>query len=122
VLHKPYRIFGYKGKQVRDNIHSKDLINAFYEFFQSPRIGEVYNMGGSRFANVSMLEAIQLIGEISSEWLQYSMIDQNRTGDHIWYVSDVRRFQNHFPNWKYEYDIRRTLSEMIEAVRINAEL
>jgi CDP-paratose 2-epimerase len=122
VHHQPYRILGYKGKQVRDNIHSKDLISAFWEFFQAPRGGEVYNMGGSRFANVSMLEAIQLIGEISSEWLQYTLVDQNRKGDHIWYVSDVRKFQSHYPNWKYEYDIRRTLSEMIEATRINAVL
>jgi CDP-paratose 2-epimerase len=122
VLHQPYRIFGYKGKQVRDNIHSKDLINVFWEFFQAPRIGEVYNMGGSRFANISMLEAIQLIGEISDEWLQYTLVDQNRIGDHIWYVSDVRKFQEHYPHWQYEYDIRRTLTEMIDATRINATL
>lgn len=115
VHHKPYRIFGYKGKQVRDNIHSKDLINAFWEYFQAPRSGEVYNMGGSRFANISMLEAIHLIEEISGNKLQYTVLDDARSGDHIWYVSDVRKFQQHYPNWKYEYDMRRTLTEMIAA-------
>jgi CDP-paratose 2-epimerase len=115
VHQKPYRIFGYKGKQVRDNIHSKDLINAFWHFYQNPRIGEVYNMGGSRFANISMLEAIDLIQDISGKALQYTVLEENRAGDHIWYVSDVRKFQAHYPTWTYEYDMRRTLTEMISA-------
>ena len=115
VNNKSYKIFGYKGKQVRDNIHSKDLINAFWEFFQAPTSGEVYNMGGSRFANISMLEAIGLIKEISGHNLQYSLLDEARSGDHIWYVSDVRKFQQHYPNWKFEYDMRRTITEMILA-------
>jgi len=115
VNHKHYNIFGYKGKQVRDNIHSKDLINAFWEFYKAPRPGEVYNMGGSRFANISMLEAITMIEEISGEKLSYTVTDQNRSGDHIWYVSDVRKFQQHYPAWKYEYDMRKTITEMIQA-------
>lgn len=115
VNKKPYTIFGYKGKQVRDNIHSKDLINAFWQFYQNPRPGEVYNMGGSRHANISMLEAINMIKELSGHELQYTVSDQNRIGDHIWYVSDVRKFQEHYPTWKYEYDMKSTLIEMIAA-------
>jgi CDP-paratose 2-epimerase len=115
VNEKPYRIFGYKGKQVRDNIHSKDLINAFWEFFQAPREGEVYNMGGSRFANISMLEAIKMIEEISGHSLNYTLLDEARSGDHMWYVSDVRKFQRHYPDWKLEYDMKKTITEMIQA-------
>jgi len=115
IHHKQYRIFGYKGKQVRDNIHSKDLINAFWEFFNAPKQGEVYNMGGSRFANISMLEAIHMIEELSGNKLEYSLLNEARSGDHIWYISDVRKFQRHYPNWKYEYDMRKTIHEMITA-------
>lgn len=115
VNNKPYRVFGYKGKQVRDNIHSKDLISCFWEFFKAPRQGEVYNMGGSRFANISMLEAITMIEEISGQKLNYTILDEARSGDHIWYVSDVRKFQQHYPNWNFEYDMRRTITEMIQA-------
>ncbi len=121
VNDKPYRIFGYKGKQVRDNIHSKDLINAFWEFFQAPRQGEVYNMGGSRFANISMLEAIWMIEEISGHKLNYTILDEARSGDHIWYVSDVRKFQNDYPNWHFEYDMRKTITEMI-GVALNRQM
>jgi len=118
VDHKPYTIFGYKGKQVRDNIHSKDLINAFWEFNQMPGHGEIYNIGGSRHANVSMIEAIHLIEEISGERLNYTLTDNARSGDHIWYVSDVSKFRAHYPNWEFTYDIRKTLAEMIEAAKI----
>ena len=115
VNNKPYRIFGYKGKQVRDNIHSLDLINAFWEFFQAPKQGEVYNIGGSRFANISMIEAIGMIEEISGYKLDYTLLNEARSGDHIWYVSDVRKFQQHYPNWKFQYDMKRTITEMIQA-------
>lgn len=115
VHRKPYKIFGYKGKQVRDNIHSKDLINAFWEFFKSPRHGEVYNMGGSRFANISMIEAIKKIEELSGNKLEYTVLNEARSGDHIWYVSDVRKFQQHYPAWKYEYDMDKTIKEMVNA-------
>lgn len=118
VNNKPYSIFGYKGKQVRDNIHSKDLINAFWEFHQNPKKGEVYNIGGSRYANVSMIEAINLIKDISGQELNYTLLNDNRIGDHIWYVSDVRKFQKDYPNFKFEYDIRKTLSEMIAVAKI----
>ncbi len=114
---KPYTIFGYKGKQVRDNIHSHDLVSAFWSFYKNPRAGAVYNMGGSRHSNCSMLEAIQITEEISGRKLQYSLSDQARSGDHIWWVSDVRKFQSDYPEWKYQYDLKRILKEMVEAAR-----
>jgi CDP-paratose 2-epimerase len=117
VTGKPYRVFGYKGKQVRDNIHSHDLVQAFWEFFQAPRSGEVYNIGGSRHSNCSMLEAIGLCEEISDRKLDWSYVEDNRIGDHIWYVSDVRKFQSHFPNWKFRYDLRGILQEIHAACR-----
>lgn len=118
VTSRPYTIFGYQGKQVRDNIHSVDLINAFWAFFQQPRSGEVYNIGGSRFANVSMLEAIAKIKKLAGYELKYSVSPENRIGDHIWYVSDVSKFKNQYPNWELTYDIDTTLKEMIAATEV----
>ena len=112
---KEYKIFGYKGKQVRDNIHSKDLIRAFYEFFNEPRYGEVYNIGGGRFSNVSMLEAVEKIYTISNKKLKYTIVNEARSGDHIWYISDTRKFQTHYPKWNFEYDIDKILLEIITA-------
>lgn len=112
---KPYTIFGYKGKQVRDNIHSADLIRAFWHFYQNPRMGEVYNIGGSRNANISMLEAINKIEELTGKRISYSQSNQARSGDHIWYISDIRKFRSHYPDFEYEYDMDRILGEMIAA-------
>jgi CDP-paratose 2-epimerase len=109
VVGRPYQILGYKGKQVRDNIHSYDLVQAFWRFYQAPRPGEVYNMGGGRYANVSMMEAISLAEDITGNKLRWSLIDRNRIGDHIWYVSDLTRFEQHYPGWKITYDIRATM-------------
>lgn len=119
VTGNPYRIFGYKGKQVRDNIHSHDLVDAFWNFYKSPRMGEVYNMGGSRHSNCSMLEAIQICEQLSGNKLDYTYEEDNRIGDHIWYVSDVRKFQEHYPNWSYKYDLNGILSEIYEATASN---
>lgn len=107
-----YTIFGYKGKQVRDNIHSYDLVNAFYHFYQKPRSGEVYNMGGSRYSNISMLEAIGKIEKILGRKANYEYKDESRIGDHIWYISDVAKFQKHYPKWHYHYGIDRILEEI----------
>lgn len=115
VTDRPYRVFGYKGKQVRDNIHSHDLVNAFWEFFSSPRVAEVYNIGGSRYSNCSMLEAIDLCMEISGKALKWTYVEDNRIGDHIWWVSDVSKFQMHYPGWKYGYSIRDILQEIHSA-------
>jgi CDP-paratose 2-epimerase len=115
VSGKPYRVFGYQGKQVRDNIHSFDLVEAFWQFCQAPRCGEVYNIGGSRHSHCSMLEAIHLCEAISGRKLDWTYLEDNRIGDHIWYVSDVRKFQSHYPAWKYRYDLRALLDEIYAA-------
>lgn len=114
---KKYTIFGYKGKQVRDNIHSHDLVNAFYHFYQNPRSGEVYNIGGARNSNISMLEAIEKIEKILGKKANYELSEENRIGDHIWYVSDVSKFKEHYPEWDFEYDIDAILEEMCAAVQ-----
>ena len=111
---RPYTIFGYKGKQVRDNIHSSDLISAFYEFYKTPRVAEVYNIGGGRYSNCSMLEAIQLCEEITGNKLDWTYSEQNRIGDHIWWVGDLTRFETHYPEWKLAYDVPRILQEIYE--------
>lgn len=111
----PYQILGYKGKQVRDNIHSADLIRAFDEFFTSPRCGEVYNIGGGRQSNCSMREAIQLCQEITGNEMNSSYSDVNRTGDHIWWISDTAKFRADFPGWKQQYDVPAILNEIYDA-------
>lgn len=108
----PYTVFGYKGKQVRDNIHSADLICAFYEFFKTPRVGEVYNIGGGRDSNCSMLEAIDLCENITGKKLNWTYSEQNRAGDHIWWISDTGKFSKHYPNWQLQYDIPQILQEI----------
>ena len=112
---KHYTIFGHKGKQVRDNIHSADLINAFWQYYQKPRPGEVYNIGGSRHSNISMIEAIQEIENIAGHKLNYTLSDDARSGDHIWYVSDISKFKSHYPEFSYQYDINRILKEMLQS-------
>jgi len=112
---KPYTIYGYKGKQVRDNIHSYDLVNAFWHFSRNPIPGAVYNMGGSRHSNCSMLEAIDYTEQLCGRKLNYVMSDQARSGDHIWWISDVRKFQQDFPKWSYRYDLPLILQEIVEA-------
>ena len=112
----PYTVYGYKGKQVRDAIHSRDLIRAFHEFFQAPRVAEIYNIGGGRFSNASVIEAIEMAQDIGSE-LVWTYEDVNRIGDHIWWIGDNGRFESHYPAWKLEYDVRRILEEIRDANR-----
>ncbi|MEO8438877.1 MAG: NAD-dependent epimerase/dehydratase family protein [Spartobacteria bacterium] len=119
VSGRPYRVFGYKGKQVRDNIHSFDLVEAFAAFVRSPRVGEVYNIGGSRHCNCSMLEAIALCAEISGKKLSWEYVEDNRVGDHIWWISDVRKFREHYPEWNFRYSLREILEEIHAAVSAN---
>lgn len=109
---QPYTIYGYKGKQVRDNIHSTDLVNAFEQVFRAPRVGEVYNIGGSRHSNCSMAEAITLCQEIAGRELRWTYTESNRIGDHIWYISDIRKFQSHYPEWRQQYDLRGLLEDI----------
>ncbi|HWL53168.1 MAG TPA: NAD-dependent epimerase/dehydratase family protein [Chthoniobacteraceae bacterium] len=109
---RPYQVFGYGGKQVRDNIHSYDLVEAFWHYFQNPRPGEVYNIGGSRHSNCSILEAIALCERICGRKLAWSYKEENRIGDHIWWISDVGKFQRHYPAWHYRYDIEEIVAEI----------
>jgi CDP-paratose 2-epimerase len=115
VHKKPYTIFGYKGKQVRDNIHSYDLVSAFHQVYLNPKSGEVYNIGGSRHSNISMIEAIQYISQKINYQIDYQVSETNRIGDHIWYISDVSKFQNDYPNWSYKYDINDIINEMVNS-------
>lgn len=112
VIGVPYTVYGYQGKQVRDNIHSADLIQAFYEFFKNPRIGEVYNIGGGRYSNCSMLEAIEICEQISGRKLNWEYCESNRVGDHIWWISSNRKFSNHYPQWKMRYSVPSILEEI----------
>ncbi len=117
VTGTPYTVFGYRGKQVRDNIHSRDLVESFYHFFQNPRVGEVYNMGGGRHSNCSMLEAIEICQEITGRELNWSYTEQNRIGDHIWWISDIGKFQSHYPEWKLTFTVKEILTEIYEENR-----
>jgi len=109
---KKYTIYGYRGKQVRDNIHSYDLVNAFYHFYQNPRCGEVYNIGGSRYSNISVLEAIELTEKITEKKLNYDYSEQNRKGDHIWWISDISKFKSHYTNWDLTYNLPQIIEEI----------
>ena len=109
---RKYVIYGYKGKQVRDNIHSYDLINMFWHFHQNPRPGEVYNVGGSRHSNISLLEAIEKFEKILGKKAVVEYKPQNRKGDHIWYISDISKFRKHYPEWEYEYNIDMIIEDI----------
>jgi len=112
ITGKHYTIFGYKGKQVRDNIHSKDLVEMFWHFYQNPTSGEAYNAGRGRFSNCSMKEAITLCENISGKKMKYTYTDSNRIGDHIWYISDLTKFKKDYPEWKQEYNIPMILTDI----------
>lgn len=109
---RKYMIFGYKGKQVRDNIHSYDLVNAFYNFYKNPRVGEVYNIGGGRFCNCSIIEAIKMCEDITGRKVKYKYVNKPRIGDHIWWISNMNKFKSHYKNWKLTYDIEDILKEI----------
>lgn len=120
VTGKQYMINGYKGKQVRDNIHSKDLVNAFWSYFNAPRPGERYNIGGSRFSNVSIIEAVAIIENLTGKKLNYKYSNQSRKGDHIWYISDVGKFQKHYPGWKLTYNSEMIIREMVTHLKASS--
>ena len=114
---KPYTVFGYKGKQVRDNIHSFDVVRAFEEFARNPRPGEVYNLGGGRANSVSMLEAIAKIEALTDSKINWTYSEQARKGDHICYISNLTKLQNHFPRWSVTRGLDSILEEMVAAER-----
>jgi CDP-paratose 2-epimerase len=109
---RDYTIFGYKGKQVRDQIHCDDVARLFLDFFSNPRNGEVYNLGGGRENSVSILETIDILDRMGHP-LKYQLDDNNRTGDHICYISDLGKIQSHFPEWKIEYNLQRCIDEIV---------
>jgi CDP-paratose 2-epimerase len=114
TLGQEYTVYGYGGKQVRDNIHCFDLINCFHEFYQKPRSGEVYNMGGGRFSNASMKEAIEMCERIAGRAMKWTYTDENRIGDHIWWISDTDKFKSHYPHWKQKFDVAGILKDIYE--------
>ena len=113
-----YTIFGHQGKQVRDNIHAADVTRAFHAYHQAPKQAAVYNLGGGRESNVSMLEAIELCQQIAGRQLDYILTDEARIGDHLWYVSDMSAFQCEYPSWGLTFGIGDVLQDIYEA---NAE-
>jgi CDP-paratose 2-epimerase len=121
VTGRPYTVFGYKGKQVRDNIHARDLVEAFWAFFRRPGSGEVFNIGGSRHSNCSMLEAIAIAEKLTGKPMQYSYSEDNRIGDHIWWISDVSKFKKMYPEWNYRYDINTLMADIHDGVSARLE-
>ena len=117
----PYTVLGYKGKQVRDNLHARDLVQAFWHFFNNPKSGEVYNIGGGRQANCSMLEAIEIVETVCGCSMNWSYKPTNRTGDHIWWVSDTRKFRAHYPDWKPTYGIDEIIAEIRDALEMQSD-
>lgn len=112
VSGQPYTVFGYGGKQVRDNIHSADLVAAFDAFHRAPRAAAVYNIGGGRHSNCSMLEAIEICQRIAGRELEFTTTDDNRMGDHRWWISDLSEFERDHPDWSLRYDVEAILREM----------
>ena len=111
---EPYTVFGYGGRQVRDNIHSADLVAAFAAFHAAPRAAAVYNIGGGRASNCSMIEAIDLCEEVAGRELNWELSDENRIGDHRWWISDLEPFRSDYPAWDITYDVRGVLEEIYE--------
>jgi CDP-paratose 2-epimerase len=115
VTGDPYTVFGYGGKQVRDNIHAADVVSAFDAFHRAPRVAAVYNLGGGRANSISMLEAIARCEAIAERELEWTYSETARTGDHRWWISDLEAFQADYPDWRLEYDLERTLREIHDA-------
>ena len=111
---KSYTLIGYKGKQVRDNLHSFDLVNCFWEFYKKPKNGEVYNMGGGRYSNCSIIEALDIVEKLKGIKIKKEIITKNRVGDHIWYVSNTKKFKKDYPKWKQIYNTKKIIEELIE--------
>jgi len=114
---REYRVFGYKGKQVRDNIHSEDVARFMWEFFQSPRVAEVYNLGGGKANSCSILEAFDLAEKFSGKKQAFAYVDENRSGDHICYYSDLRKMRAHYPAWDISVSLEETIRQIVHAWR-----
>jgi CDP-paratose 2-epimerase len=114
LQNKEYTLIGYKGKQVRDNIHSEDLVSCFWEFYKKPKKGEVYNTGGGRYSNCSIIEALDLVQINSGVKIKKKILKENRVGDHIWYISSMKKFKKDYPEWKQNYSTKKIILELIE--------
>lgn len=112
---RPYRVFGYKAKQVRDNLHARDLVEAFWQFVNAPRAGEVYNMGGGIWSNCSMIEAIRSAEDYVGRKLDWTYLDEARVGDHMFWISDVSKFREHYPAWSVQHDVNAIIREIADA-------
>jgi CDP-paratose 2-epimerase len=114
LSNKKYSLIGYKGKQVRDNLHSYDLVNAFWEVFKKPIKGEMYNIGGGRYSNCSIIEALDLVENISNIRIKKKIIKKQMVGDHIWYVTNLSKFKKNYPNWKQKYNTKKIIEELVD--------
>ena len=113
LQNKKYSLIGYKGKQVRDNIHSQDLISCFWEYYKKPKYGEVYNVGGGRFSNCSIIEALNEVEKITNTKIKRKILRQNRVGDHIWYISSMKKFKRDYPKWKQKNSTKKIIKELV---------
>lgn len=116
----PYRVFGFGGKQVRDNLHASDLANCFLATLATPRVGEVYNVGGGRRSNCSVLEAVRMCEQVTGNAMRIDQLEEPRRGDHRWWVTDMRRFESHYPDWSPGYDLDGILEELYDGLRRRA--
>ncbi len=114
IKKREYSIIGYKGKQVRDNIHSYDLVSSFWEFFKNPTKGEVYNTGGGIYSNCSIIEALNIVEKIAGIKIKRKILTKNRVGDHIWYITDMKKFKKKYPKWKQNYSTYKIIQELVE--------
>jgi CDP-paratose 2-epimerase len=122
VLKIPYSIIGYRGKQIRDNIHSWDLVNAFWQFFKSPKKGEVYNIGGGRDNSISVLETIKFLEDTTKRKMKTSYIPVNRKGDHMWWITDFSKFKSHYPLWSLKYSLNEIIDEIYQDQKVKQQV
>ena len=115
VENREYKVFGYKGKQVRDNIHSEDVARFMYEFAKAPRVGEVYNLGGGSQNACSVLEAFRMTESVTGTSMRWRYVEENRIGDHICYYSDLRKMKAHYPKWGITKTLKQTFAEIVES-------
>ena len=113
---KKYNLIGYKGKQVRDNLHSLDLVNCFWEYYKKPKPGKIYNIGGGRYSNCSIIEAINIFQKLTNIEVKKNIIKLPRVGDHVWYISNLRKFKKDYTNWKQKYDTEKIISELLSNI------
>ena len=116
-----YKIFGYKGKQVRDNIHSKDIVNCFWHYYKKPKCGEIYNIGGGRKNSCSILEVINFFKKYYKINTNVTYFKQNRVGDHKWWISDCRKFKKDYPQWKLKFSLKKILTNIAEFEIMNKD-